>query len=768
MAKLTLTDLTSLTSESSAVAAINANNTLIENALDNTISRDGTSPNEMESDLDLNSFDILNVNSINVESMTLDGYVITRDSFGDITAVSVSEGSWKENCATATTAAITLSGEQTIADVTTSSSRVLVKNQADATTNGIYVSAAGAWTRAEDFDSTADIEEGAIVYVDGDAAAAVGDKIWLMSSSGTIVLGTSSLNFSAITSPVRFTTFKNITTAEYTLLATDRGKQLVWSGSTDCFVTLPANSEVRIGAGSEVEFLLAGTGTITFLAGTGATIRTPYSESITRQWGVAKAKKKTQTEWHLSGEILAVGDFGKDWLEAETATAATVLFGGNLEDIHALADPNADRFLGWDDSAGAVTYFTFGTGLSVSGTSVTVSLGWDDLTGDPSDSALFVAHTHDDRYYTEAEVDALVTGFGGIALSDNNVWTGTNSFNQEPTTFGTTTTDLSFDGFATVVQVTFNADTKWMQTYVMSGVHSTGASNVFAKTRHATPAGHTKVEVGDSISDWWFYGDDGVASQLVAYLATRVSGATSAGNVPAAIEFWTSNTNTAGLALRYTFGSLGQFQIGASADAGTAGYIFRSGGASAAPTWATPATIKADLDLEIGTDVQAYDADLAAIAALAPSNDDIIQRKAGAWTNRTMAQLYTDLSSLVKPVECLIIAASDETTALTTGTAKTTFRMPYAMTLTAVRASVTTAPTGGTLLTVDINESGTTILSTKLTFDASEKTTTTAATAAVISDSSLADDAEITIDIDAVGSTIAGAGLKVYLIGTRT
>lgn len=111
------------------------------------------------------------------------------------------------------------------------------------------------------------------------------------------------------------------------------------------------------------------------------------------------------------------------------------------------------------------------------------------------------------------------------------------------------------------------------------------------------------------------------------------------------------------------------------------------------------------------------------------------------------------------------IAVSDETTALTTGNAKVTFRMPFAMTLTAVRSSVTTAPTGSTLV-VDINESGSTILSTKLSIDASEKTSTTAATPAVISDSALADDAEITIDIDQIGSTVAGAGLKVYLIGT--
>lgn len=139
----------------------------------------------------------------------------------------------------------------------------------------------------------------------------------------------------------------------------------------------------------------------------------------------------------------------------------------------------------------------------------------------------------------------------------------------------------------------------------------------------------------------------------------------------------------------------------------------------------------------------------------------------GVQSVQTAAQLATDLGTNVKSLEHIAIACSDETTAVTTGTAKATFRMPYAFTLTAVRASVTTAPTGSTLV-IDINENGTTILSTKLSIDASEKTSTTAASAAVISDASLADDAEITIDFDQVGSTIAGAGVKVYLIGTRT
>ena len=140
-----------------------------------------------------------------------------------------------------------------------------------------------------------------------------------------------------------------------------------------------------------------------------------------------------------------------------------------------------------------------------------------------------------------------------------------------------------------------------------------------------------------------------------------------------------------------------------------------------------------------------------------------------ATFNGTTGKLIQDGGTTVAKLrlQSFIIACSDETTALTTGTAKATFRTPYAFTLTAVRASVTPAPTGS-VLTVDINEAGTSILSTKLTIDATEKTSTTAATAAVISDTSLADDAEITIDVDTVGSTVAGAGLKVALIGYAT
>ena len=117
------------------------------------------------------------------------------------------------------------------------------------------------------------------------------------------------------------------------------------------------------------------------------------------------------------------------------------------------------------------------------------------------------------------------------------------------------------------------------------------------------------------------------------------------------------------------------------------------------------------------------------------------------------------------PIE-IIAAASDETTALTTGTGKVTFRAPCAFTLTSVRASLTTAQTSGSIFMVNVNKNGTTVLSTKITVDNGENTSVTAATPPVISVSSFADDDAISVDIDQIGDGTA-KGLKVTLIGTR-
>jgi hypothetical protein len=100
--------------------------------------------------------------------------------------------------------------------------------------------------------------------------------------------------------------------------------------------------------------------------------------------------------------------------------------------------------------------------------------------------------------------------------------------------------------------------------------------------------------------------------------------------------------------------------------------------------------------------------------------------------------------------EYYAFACSDESTVLSAGTGKVTFRMPFAMTLTAVRASLVTPQTSGSIFTVDVNKGGTSILSTKLTIDNTEDTSKDAATAAVISTSAFAEDDKISVDIDQV------------------
>lgn len=118
-------------------------------------------------------------------------------------------------------------------------------------------------------------------------------------------------------------------------------------------------------------------------------------------------------------------------------------------------------------------------------------------------------------------------------------------------------------------------------------------------------------------------------------------------------------------------------------------------------------------------------------------------------------------------LEAIRINVGDETTAITTGTGKASFRMPYAFHVTEVRGSLAVAQVSGSVVTVDINEAGTSIISTKLTFDNTELTTKTAATPAVISDASLADDAVISIDLDQVQGSSVAAGLKITLLGYR-
>lgn len=100
----------------------------------------------------------------------------------------------KDSARAATTADIVLSGLQTIDDVALASGdRVLAKDQADDTENGIYVAAAGAWSRSTDANNGTRLS--ANMYIKIEDGTANGDQGFMLDTNAPITVGTTSLNF---------------------------------------------------------------------------------------------------------------------------------------------------------------------------------------------------------------------------------------------------------------------------------------------------------------------------------------------------------------------------------------------------------------------------------------------------------------------------------------------------------------------------------------------------------------------------------------------
>lgn len=106
---------------------------------------------------------------------------------------SVAQGlSTKAPVLVATTVNITLSGEQTIDGITTSSSRVLVKNQSAPAQNGIYVSASGAWSRSSDANTWNQLVSAYVFVEEGTTQADTG---WVCTSDPGGTLGVTAVTW---------------------------------------------------------------------------------------------------------------------------------------------------------------------------------------------------------------------------------------------------------------------------------------------------------------------------------------------------------------------------------------------------------------------------------------------------------------------------------------------------------------------------------------------------------------------------------------------
>lgn len=125
-----------------------------------------------------------------------------RKSYVDAIGAMVDPSLYKNSCEVATTANITLSGEQTIDTFATSATRVLVWNQTAPAENGIYISNSGAWTRASDYNTSGEVVQGTSTFiVDGSVNK---NRLFVMNAASITTIGTDAITFTPLSSPTEY------------------------------------------------------------------------------------------------------------------------------------------------------------------------------------------------------------------------------------------------------------------------------------------------------------------------------------------------------------------------------------------------------------------------------------------------------------------------------------------------------------------------------------------------------------------------------------
>ncbi len=173
----------------------------------------------------------------------------------------------------ATTANITLSGTQTVDGVAlVVGDRVLVKNQSTAANNGIYIVASGSWTRSTDADTSTEVTPGMFTFVEGGSTQA--GSGWVLSTSTTIVLGSTSLAFAQFTAGAAYVAGAGLVLAGSTFnIASANGGIVV--NADDIALTL-ADATLSVGAGG---LKLAPLASGKVLIGNGSSLATAQSLS---------------------------------------------------------------------------------------------------------------------------------------------------------------------------------------------------------------------------------------------------------------------------------------------------------------------------------------------------------------------------------------------------------------------------------------------------------------------------------------------------------
>lgn len=211
----------------------------------------------------------------------------------------------------ATTGAITLSGTQTIDGVSVvAGDRVLVKNQSPATGNGIYVVAAGAWTRATDMDSSGEFA-GAFTFVEQGTVNA--DSGWVCTTDGSVTIGTTNVDFAQFSGAGQITPGAGLTKTGNTIdVVGTANRILVNADSIDIASTYVGQASITT-LGTITTGVWNGTAVGTVYGGTGLTSYAT-GDLIYASGANTLAKRSIGT----AGQVLGISSGVPTWVDVTT------------------------------------------------------------------------------------------------------------------------------------------------------------------------------------------------------------------------------------------------------------------------------------------------------------------------------------------------------------------------------------------------------------------------------------------------------------------
>jgi len=306
-----LADLTSLQNETSAIQSINSNNQKIEDALENTLSLDGSTPNAMQTTLDLGGYRLINLG----EPVAATDAVRKSD-------LDAATGSLDQDLIDAILAAPDAAEAAQAAAVEAAISAEAAANYigaavtADHWTSARTITLGGVLSGSQSFDGSANFTLTA-AFVDGGISAAklasgvalsnlgytpanvAGDTLTgdLILSSAPATLSQYSAGFRGIP----LTTQDNT----YTLVIGDSGKMVRHTSGSAHTWTIPPNSSVAYPIGTAVVVRNIGSGAVTLAQGSGVTLRiagaSTTGNKTLAQWGMATLVQEATDVWVANG-----------------------------------------------------------------------------------------------------------------------------------------------------------------------------------------------------------------------------------------------------------------------------------------------------------------------------------------------------------------------------------------------------------------------------------------------------------------------------------